>query len=162
MEKHKIRIAVFASVLTLMLIAGCICTQMLPGPPQQGSNSTPSQQGPQPTPQQNGSQPVTNACTTKDCFTSLANKCNSTNLTITEPAGVFRYSSSKDCVFTKTLVSLNDNETQEMKNLLEGKSLTCSYEKGKFDRRWVNSLIFGTEYCRGELKDILGDLLVFT
>ncbi len=80
-------------------------------------------------------------------------------MTLTEDAGVFKYSSA-DCVFTKTLISAD--ETPEMKSLLEGKSLTCRYEKGKFDQRWVTSLIFGIEYCEGELKDILVDLIAFS
>lgn len=105
--------------------------------------------------------PAVAACTTKDCFITLANDCNDTSLTLTEAAGVLKYSSSKDCVFTKTLVSLKANETQEMKSLLQGKSLACRYEKGKFDRRWANSLIFGIEYCEGELKDTIVELLPF-
>ncbi|MBS3068469.1 hypothetical protein J4450_07210 [Candidatus Micrarchaeota archaeon] len=48
-----------------------------------------------------------------------------------------------------------------MKTLLEGKSMTCKYENGKFDQRLVTSLIYGTEYCDGELKDALGQLIVF-
>ena len=101
-----------------------------------------------------------NDCTTKDCFISLSNECKDITITVNEDAGVFKYSSS-DCVFTKTLVSLNEEETDEMKNLLQGKSLTCRYENGKFDQRLVDTLIFGTESCEGELKEILVRLLVF-
>ena len=100
-------------------------------------------------------------CTTKACFIPAANDCAAIDLTLTEEAGTFRYV-AKDCVFTKTLVSLDQTETQDMKDLLQGKSLTCRYEKGKFDPRWVNSLLFGTEYCEGELKDRLAELLLFT
>lgn len=100
-------------------------------------------------------------CTTKECVISSANDCNDNSVTLTEDAGILKYSSSKDCVFSKTLVSLNANENSEMKNLLEGKSLMCKYENGKFDQRLVTSLIFGTEYCEGELKDILVKLLLF-
>lgn len=100
-------------------------------------------------------------CTTKECFISAANDCNDMILTLSEDAGVFEYSSSINCVFSKTLVQAHESETQEMKNLLEGKSFTCTYEKGAFDERWVTSLIFGTEYCEGELKDILVELIAF-
>lgn len=100
-------------------------------------------------------------CTTKECFISSANDCNEISITLTEDAGVFTYSSSTECVFTKTLVSLDPSETQEMKSLLEGKSLTCEYEKGEFDQRWITSFIFGTEECEGELKDILVELIAF-
>ena len=132
-----------AGLLLLVLIAGCV---------------SPSQQPP-PTPPP--TTPAVAACTTKERFISSANDCNDISLTLTEDAGVIKYSSSKDCVFSKTLVSFNADETQEMKSLLQGKSLTCRYEKGKFDPRWVTSLIYGTEYCEGELRDILIELIAF-
>ena len=131
-----------AGLLFLLLVAGC---------------SAPSQQALS----TSESAPLAADCTTKECFTASANDCKDSTLTFTEDAGVIRYSSSKDCVFTKTLVSLNVNESQEMKNLLQGKSLTCNYEKGIFDQRWVTSLIFGTESCEGELRDILVELIAF-
>jgi hypothetical protein len=107
--------------------------------------------------------PSTNAtCGNEACFIAAANNCKNMSLTVTDDVGTFSYSSSEHCIFTKTLVSLNANESQEMKNLLEGKNMTCMYEMGKFDQRWVTSLIYGIEYCDGELKDRLGDLTVFT
>src|SRR3990172_2266032 len=102
-QKHGERLAVLAAgLLLLVLIAGCV---------------SPSQQPP-PTPPPTA--PAVAACTTKECFISSANDCNDISLTLTEDAGVIKYSSSKDCVFTKTLVSLNADETQEMKSLLQG------------------------------------------
>lgn len=100
------------------------------------------------------------ACTTKECFISAANECNDLAMTLTEKAGVIQYS-SRDCTFTKTMISLDAKETQEMKNLLEGKSLTCKYGRGTFNKDWVNSLLLGTENCEGQLKDILVDLVAF-
>jgi hypothetical protein len=101
-------------------------------------------------------------CGNETCFIAAANNCENMSLTVTDDVGTFSYSSSGSCIFTKTLVSLNANETQEMKNLLEGKNMTCIYTKGKFDQRWVTSLIYGIENCQGELKDRLGDLTLFT
>ena len=136
-----------STLLALVLLAGC---------------SSPAPQAPEVSAPEPTTLPVADAaCTTKECFISLAGDCKEISLTFTEDAGVLKYSSSKDCVFTKTLVSLNADETQEMKNLFEGKSLTCRYEKGKFDQRWVTSLIFGIEYCEGELRDILVELIAF-
>ncbi|MDA1196855.1 MAG: hypothetical protein O2779_02740 [Nanoarchaeota archaeon] len=82
------------------------------------------------------------------------------SVNLEEEIGVVQYTASEDCIFTKTIVSLEDS--QEMKELLEGKTLTCSYEVNDFDERGVNSLIGGIELCGGELKDILGQLLIFT
>ncbi len=144
-QTHRMmRFTIFTSgLLIFMLIAGC-------GSQMQEATETSIT-----------TEPTITECTTKECFVSAANECHDISVTLTEDAGVFTYSSSTDCVFTKTLVSLDASETQEMKNLLEGKSLTCTYEIGSFDERWVSSLIFGSEYCEGELKDILVELLAF-
>ena len=104
----------------------------------------------------------TNFCSDKACFIAAANDCNSTNITITEDYGVMRYETTTDCAFTKTLMSLSDNENQDMKSLLGGKNMTCVYQKGSFDPRLVNTLVEGTENCTGELKTDLARLVVFT
>ena len=106
-------------------------------------------------------QSASKGCSTKECFISAANDCNEFSLTLIEDMGVLKYSSSKDCVFTKTLVTPNEKEDSNIKKLLSGKSLTCAYKKGAFDQRWVTSLVFGTEYCEGKLKDVLGQLILF-
>ena len=145
--KNQNRMLAFG-LLFLMFMAGCTSPSQ-PAPKTQTENLTPLT-------------PPTAICSDKECFISAANECQDTSITLTEDMGILKYSSSKDCVFTKTLVSLNENETQEMKNILQGKSLTCKYEKGKFDQRLVTSLIYGMEYCEGELKDTLGQLIVFS
>ena len=139
-HRHASKIMFATAVLFLVLVAGCTSE------PQQAPAA---------------SLVATTGCTDKECFISEAKACKDSSLTLAEDVGVLRYSTSKDCVFTKTLVSLNANETQEMKTLLEGKSMACKYEEGEFDRRLVTSLIFGMEYCNGELKDALGQLIVF-
>ena len=132
------------SLLLIIFVAGCV------SPPK---------------PQENLSPPIppntTILCNDKDCFISAANNCQDLNLTISEDIGVMKYTTSH-CIFTKTILSLNDNETQEMKNLLQGKNMTCIYKKGTFDQRLVKTLIGGMEYCNGELKDDLGKLIVFS
>lgn len=130
-------------LLLLILIAACTSV----------SKQTPQTQQTTPT--------APTGCNDKDCFISAANDCKEISITLNEEVGVFKYTASKNCIFTKTLVSVNNDETPEMKKLLTGKSLICKYEQRKFDQRLVTSLFWGTEYCEGELKDILGKLIVF-
>lgn len=99
-------------------------------------------------------------CAAKDCFADAANGCKDISITSNEDFGSAKYT-AKNCVFTKTIVSLAAGESQEMKKLLEGKSLSCQYEKGKFNDQWINTLILGIENCEGELRDALGSLSVF-
>ncbi|HLC38286.1 MAG TPA: hypothetical protein VJI71_02425 [Candidatus Norongarragalinales archaeon] len=150
------------SVLLLaVFMAGCFSTTPVQVPTASSATPVPSSSIPAISPTPTSSAQV--ACVDKDCFITAATDCKGARLTLTDEAGVFEYSSSSTaCVFTKTLVSLTEGEAQDMKNLLEGKSMTCKYEKGKFDSRLVTSLIYGTEYCEGDLKEALGALIIFT
>jgi len=98
----------------------------------------------------------------KAAFVTAANNCTDTTATITDAVGTFQYTSTANCTFTKTLVSLNASEMQEMKTMLEGKSMTCYYAQGSFDPRLVTSLVGGIEYCSGDLKDGITNMMLFT
>ena len=98
----------------------------------------------------------------KTAFIAAANNCTTANAVITDEVGTFQYSSSDSCTFTKTLVRLNGSEMQEMKTMLEGKSMTCNYIQGSFDPRLVTSLVGGTEHCSGDLKDDIANMMLFT
>ncbi|MCX6778328.1 MAG: hypothetical protein NT157_05600 [Candidatus Micrarchaeota archaeon] len=144
--EKRVALMLAAGILILFL-AGCSSpSQNLPAGNAQNITNAP---------------PASPGCGNEACFITAANNCESMNLTVTDEVGTFSFSSSKSCVFTKTLVSLNANETREMKNALEGKSMYCIYEKGNFDQRWVTSLIYGLENCQGDLKDRLADLTIF-
>ena len=99
-------------------------------------------------------------CDTKECFIAAANDCNDIGLTLDEDFGVIEYT-SKECMLTKKVISLDPSETKEMKELVEGKWMTCKYEKGEFDRNWLDSLILGMQKCEGKLKETLVDILLF-
>ena len=88
--------------------------------------------------------PLQNACNDTDCFITAANSCEAMNVTLSDDVGTFSYSSrpaTNACVFIKTVVSLDSGESQEMKNLLVGKKMTCIYQRGEFDQRWVSTLL---------------------
>jgi hypothetical protein len=95
-------------------------------------------------------------CDSKDCFVSKAKECGTAQLEVTEDIGIIKYETD-GCTFKKTIVTLDD--TEEMKALLEGKSLTCSYEE--FNQEWMDSLVEDIEDCDGELKEIIGKLVLF-
>ncbi len=99
-------------------------------------------------------------CRTAECFIEAAGSCRRAKL-VAEGKGWIEWSYRSDgfCRFTKTAARLDGRESPRMKELLEGKSLACAYEKGEFDERWVTSLLYGIENCDGELKETLGKLL---
>jgi hypothetical protein len=153
-------------LLLPLLLAGCTTTapEASPAPPAP-SPTKPFEPASSPTPPLPPTASPTRAlqesCTTKDCFITAAGACKDTTLTLTEEAGTFTYTATMDCVFTKTLVTAHPDEMQEMKTLLQGKSLTCRYTKGAFDERWVKTLVFGTERCEGNLREVLAQLIAF-
>ena len=126
------RLIAVAALTGLLLCAGCTST-----------NQTPA------------SQDLSN-------FIAAANDCRDMNQTVTNGVGTFTYTSTSGCVFIKTLDHLNATESRGMKNMLEGKNMTCSYTKGAFDSRLATSLVGGMEYCNGDLKDSLAELMIFT
>lgn len=130
-------------ILALIFAVGACSPQSLPNEPKQPATSA---------------EP---ACATAACFIEAASTCEDSEVTLEQPGGTFKYSSTQ-CTIKKTLVTLDQSENQEMKHALEGKSLVCTYNKGAFDPRWVNSLVFGLESCKGELKDTLAWLLMLT
>ncbi|KHO49302.1 MAG: hypothetical protein QT02_C0007G0025 [archaeon GW2011_AR9] len=97
-------------------------------------------------------------CDTTDCFVAAANTCSPTVFTSTETFGVVEFSSASDCTYMKKMISFN-SEAPSLKSMLDGKNMTCSYERGAFDSKWLKYLILGAEKCNGELKERLGELL---
>ncbi len=127
-----------------------------PAPP---ANSSPG--GPNVSAASNTSDTSFASCTSQDCFVTAANACQSSQWTSSDEVATWQYVSTRACVVSKTLVKLNGNESAQMKNLLEGKSMACLYAKGQFDSNLVTSWVAGTGNCNGPLKDAMGELLLF-
>jgi len=98
-------------------------------------------------------------CPDKECFIEKAQSCGIVSLEEQEEFGLVRYE-SRDCTFTKTVVKLGADEEEQLRNLIEGTSLSCGYAEGNFNIRWMYSLYAGFEECDGELKDTLEQLIV--
>jgi len=99
-------------------------------------------------------------CATAECFLEKANACETTSFEVQEEFGLMLYS-TENCIFEKKVLNIDASEDPELKNLIEGKSLTCDYEKAMFKNKWMESLIADLDSCQGELKDIMQQLIVF-
>jgi len=97
-------------------------------------------------------------CATKECFLTAANACSNATLKLNDSFGTVLLSTN-NCTFKKTIIALDPKESTQIKDLVEGTSMTCAYEKSKFDYDWMNSLVLGVEKCDGTLKDAIVDLL---
>ncbi len=103
------------------------------------------------------------SCNDMPCFVQKANQCTTASYTEKSSFGTITYSSRIEagvCILTKRVVALNENEDAVIKALVEGKSMDCSYEKGKFNGQWTSSLVEGLEYCEGDLKEAIGTLIL--
>ncbi|MFQ5621214.1 MAG: hypothetical protein ACE5FT_05185 [Candidatus Nanoarchaeia archaeon] len=98
-------------------------------------------------------------CADKACFIEKAQACNTVTLEGQEEYALVKYE-AKDCVFTKTIVKMDDSEEEQLRSLIEGTSLSCNYTKENFETRWMYSLYAEFERCEGELKDTLEQLIV--
>jgi len=130
-------IGLFATMIVAMLLSGCTS----------------------PTRNETQTSVTISQCDTKDCFISAASACSAASLTAKEDYGTVSFVSYANCTVTKTIVKLGDNETQQMRALLEGKSMTCWHDEGGLDSDLVNTPIFGMENCTGALRDSI-ELLV--
>jgi len=104
---------------------------------------------------------TTSGCSTKECFLAAANTCKNESLRLNESFGTVLLS-TRNCTFTKTVLYMNSEESKQIRDLVEGTSITCIYKKGEFDSDWINSLVLGVEKCDGTLKDAIADLLALT
>ncbi len=94
-----------------------------------------------------------------DCFVENANKCQTSLLEINEDGTISTYKIEEGCVFHREYTQLSDNEPEIMKDLFEGKSLTCNYVEKNFNEEWVDSITQGIEECDGELVDAIYALI---
>ncbi len=93
-----------------------------------------------------------------NCFIYMANQCKAAKMETIIAGSVYDFS-EKNCVLTKTLALMNDSEPSDLRDLLEYKNMTCSYEKGSFDPNLINTVSLGIEGCTGDLADGLNSII---
>jgi hypothetical protein len=100
-----------------------------------------------------GSMSIAN-CMDPTCFTTAANNCQSATFQNNIAGSIIKYD-TKNCILTKTILKMNETEPQEMIDLFQGKSMTCTYTQDDFNTDLINSLTIGTDLCSGDLKDTI-------
>ncbi|MDP2750557.1 MAG: DUF4190 domain-containing protein [Nanoarchaeota archaeon] len=108
---------------------------------------------------------ITSTCSSMDCFIENANACNTTTYIETTEIGTIRYSTAtvEDyCGLSKKIIALNSDEDPFLAKTLQNKELRCGYYKGEFNSQWTSSLIEGIEYCEGDLKEAIGQLILLS
>lgn len=99
-------------------------------------------------------------CKDQQCFFDMANQCKSAVLIVDEAGTIYKFESSSDCTFTKTITQISETEPEDIINLFEGKSLNCEYIKNDFETKWVTTLLGGLDRCTGPLKEAFYELTI--
>lgn len=103
-------------------------------------------------------------CTDMNCFIVKASQCKAATYEEVSDIGTISYSvkseSSGNCTLTKKILELSENEDAFLKKILEDKKMQCPYSQGEFNSQWTSSMVEGIEYCNGELRDAIGQLLI--
>ena len=92
-------------------------------------------------------------CDTTECFIEYANNCDPAELEINEEGTLQTYQILPGCNFYREYTILAADEPDAIRELLEGKSMTCQYTEGNFDTDLINTVSIGIENCEGDLVD---------
>lgn len=99
-------------------------------------------------------------CDSAKCFIDAANKCVPAKYEFADDVGSYSFFAEKTCRLNKKVIGLSGGVDPDIGDSIAGKSARCEYEKGGFDRRWVENLFLGAEKCEGELTEALGNFLM--
>jgi hypothetical protein len=94
--------------------------------------------------------------TSKTCFLDAANACKSAVVREQLTGGTVIKYQSNGCVITKSIERFADNESSTVVSALQGKTMTCSYDKNNLDPTTIAGLMSGS--CQGNLLDALTEL----
>jgi hypothetical protein len=93
----------------------------------------------------------------KDEFVSRVQNCASGTYLGQLGGSAVRFR-TKNCMVTKEIARVSDDEPDEVRLLFEGKKMTCQYSEGQFGTDDIDYFLKGIENCWGDLKDILIEL----
>ncbi|MBI5393634.1 hypothetical protein HZA96_07245 [Candidatus Woesearchaeota archaeon] len=99
-------------------------------------------------------------CASEQCFLEKADNCNAARYQITIDQIQYEFTTDNDCNVVKKIVKISNEEPIEIKNLIESKSMTCSYTKGNFNQELLTTLLSGLDKCSGQLKEGLYEIIL--
>lgn len=103
-------------------------------------------------------------CEDNVCFNQALQQCKPIDYVKHTNNNVYFYriyrSFGEDCSVKVTLVSVSPGSNRDIKDLLEGKSMKCSIPKSLLQDRNLDELENSLEYCHGELKEGIYELII--
>lgn len=89
----------------------------------------------------------------EDVFIERANACQPAVFEKTIGTATMRLESKRGCVLEKTIIAMDESEPVEVRNLFIGAQMTCEYQQGAFDTRYVMQISGDLGSCQGSLVD---------
>ena len=99
-------------------------------------------------------------CSSEQCFLEKAQQCKASKYTAENQGIEFRFTTDNQCNFEKEIISLSPGEPNAIQELLQGKSMTCKYQKNNFNEQYLSTLLFGIDKCSGTLKEGLYEIML--
>ncbi len=98
-------------------------------------------------------------CKSSSCFLEVANNCDKATFEQIEDTVTVEYSAD-NCILTKKIVAMGEEEPQEVKDLFKNQEMTCVYAKGNFNENQILGFLEDIENCEGSLKEIVQQLRI--
>ncbi len=93
------------------------------------------------------------------CFVQNAQVCSPALMERQIAGSVMRYDVQDGCTLIKSFSVISASEPRPVHELFGGKMMMCTYEKGSFNVRWINTLTGDIAKCKGDLRDALVELM---
>ncbi len=97
------------------------------------------------------------SCPDELCFIKKANACEYAKFTQTKDGTAFLLSTN-NCVLTKKVKTIAADEPPEIRSLLEGKVMKCTYQENNFPNGLATMISQSLNECEGDLRDVIEHL----
>ena len=98
-------------------------------------------------------------CTTSSCFIKAANKCMPAIYETQIETVTLWLETTEDCKLKKKVVKVDSKEPESIQNLFNKAEMTCPYEKGEFDEKYIEQISYDMLTCQGTLVDAVKKIL---
>ena len=97
-------------------------------------------------------------CSTESCFIKAANRCWPAVYQTKIGTVELRFATD-DCELKKEVVAVDAAEPESIQKLFKATEMTCKYEKGKFDKKYIEQISYDILTCEGSLVDAVKKIL---
>ncbi len=95
----------------------------------------------------------------ENCFNSYAARCSKAGVNTLNKDNTYHYeilgNKRENCIVEVTLLRLSETQPVDMKQALEGRSMSCAIPRTTLQNQTMNSIQNLNDYCTGPLKEAI-------